>query len=72
MDGFALARWIGRNRPDVKVVMTSALERSANLAADLREHRPLLEKPYHEKLLLERIHRALAVAKRPRGATSAA
>jgi CheY-like chemotaxis protein len=67
MDGFGLARWIRANRPDLKVILTSGVVRSAELAGDLCEDGPIEEKPYHPQRLLERIRSTLAQARRAAG-----
>jgi CheY-like chemotaxis protein len=63
-DGFGLAQWIRENRPDLKVVLTSGVTRSSELAAELCEDGPIEEKPYHPQRLLERIKASLAQARR--------
>jgi CheY-like chemotaxis protein len=62
MDGFGLARWIRANRPDLKVILTSGVVRSAELAGDLCEDGPIEEKPYHPQRLLEHSKHACAGA----------
>ncbi len=72
-DGFGLAQWVRANRPKVKVILTSGVERSAELAGGLCESGPLLSKPYHQKQLARRIKLALArAATPPTGASNAA
>ena len=60
MDGFALSRWIRANKPDVQVILTSGVERSANIAATLCEAGPLLEKPYPPQDVVDRIKQLAA------------
>ncbi len=55
MDGFALARWIRQNHPDIDVILTSGAARAADKAGDLCDEGPL-EKPYHPQDVLRRIH----------------
>ena len=43
MDGFALARWVRANKPGMEVILTSGIERSADIAATLCEAGPLDE-----------------------------
>jgi len=60
MDGFALARWARSHRPDIKVILTSGVARSAQIAGELCEDGPLETKPYDPQHLLRRIRAALA------------
>jgi CheY-like chemotaxis protein len=64
MDGFALARWIRANRPDIQVILTSGTERSAEVAGMLCEAGPLLKKPYEPQGVVERIKQLRARADR--------
>lgn len=59
-DGFALARWIRTQRPDVKILMTSGVRRAAETAGDLCEQGPHLTKPYEHRDLAAQIRRLLA------------
>jgi CheY-like chemotaxis protein len=65
MDGFALSRWIRANKPGVQVILTSGVERSANIAATLCEAGPLLEKPYPSQDVVDRIKQLAARVERP-------
>jgi DNA-binding response OmpR family regulator len=65
MDGFGLARWVRANKPGVQVILTSGVERSADIAATLCEAGPLLEKPYHPQGVVDRIKLLVARARRP-------
>jgi len=58
LDGFGLAQWIRRERPDIRVVLTSGVARSAKAAGELCKEGPMLAKPY-EHADLERRIRAL-------------
>ena len=58
MDGFGLARWMRRERPWLKVILTSGAARTAKEAGDLCETGPILAKPY-DHAELERHIRAL-------------
>lgn len=60
MDGFGLARWIRANKPGVQVILTSGVERSADIAASLCEAGPLLMKPYPPQDVVDRIRRLSA------------
>jgi DNA-binding response OmpR family regulator len=64
MDGFSLARWVRANKPGVQVILTSSVERSADIAATLCEAGPLLEKPYHPKDVVSRIRNLMTKANR--------
>jgi CheY-like chemotaxis protein len=59
-DGFGLAQWIRAERPDVKVLLTSGVRRTAKTAGDLCEHGPHLAKPYEHSDLESQIRRLLA------------
>ncbi len=60
MDGFALATWIRRKQPAIKVVLTSGVKRCAKDAGDLCEHGPVMAKPYDHGDLERHIRRLLA------------
>ena len=60
MDGFGLAQWLRRERPALKIILTSGATRTAKEAADLCEHGPILAKPYHHTELARRIRALLA------------
>jgi len=62
LDGFGLAQWIRRERPDIKVVLSSGVARSAKAAGELCEHGPILAKPYEHADLERRIRALLASA----------
>jgi CheY-like chemotaxis protein len=59
-DGFALVQWIRRERPDIKVAMTSGIGRTAQTAGELCATGPLLRKPYHHQELERHIRQLLA------------
>jgi CheY-like chemotaxis protein len=65
MDGFGLARWIRANHPSVRVILTSGVDRSADIAATLCEAGPLLEKPYSPESVVDRIRQLSARANGP-------
>jgi CheY-like chemotaxis protein len=65
MDGFGLARWIRANKPGVQVILTSGVERSADIAASLCEAGPLLRKPHPPQDVVDRIRRLSAKFHRP-------
>jgi CheY-like chemotaxis protein len=60
MDGFGLARWVRAHQPKVRVILTSSVERSADIAATLCEAGPLLEKPYEAHGVVDRIRQLIA------------
>jgi CheY-like chemotaxis protein len=67
LDGFALARWVRDNHPDVQVILTSGAARSAAIAGALCERGPMLAKPYEPAAAFDRIKQLLAAAGRPLG-----
>jgi CheY-like chemotaxis protein len=64
MDGFGLAQWLRRNRPDIGVILTGTPNRAAGAAAELCESSPTLSKPYEPQVVLDEIRRLLAERKR--------
>jgi CheY-like chemotaxis protein len=60
MDGWGLARWVRRERPGVKVIITSGVARASEAAGDLCEDGPLMAKPYGHAELERRIRMLLA------------
>jgi DNA-binding NtrC family response regulator len=56
-NGFALANWIYRERPDVKVLLTSGAANLRQLAAEQHHEAstPILRKPYDYDVLRRRI-----------------
>jgi CheY-like chemotaxis protein len=58
MDGFALAKWVRRERPGLKIILTTGAGRMAKEAGALCEHGPIVAKPY-DHADLERQLRAL-------------
>lgn len=69
MDGFGLARWVRVTFPDVKVILSSGAARSADIAGELCEAGPLMEKPYAPQHAVDRIKQLLATVRCPSGAT---
>lgn len=59
LTGFALAQWVRREYPDVKVILTSGVRRMAEQAGDLCDDGPFLDKPYSYDVLLGHIRRLL-------------
>jgi CheY-like chemotaxis protein len=60
MDGFGLARWVRAHRPNIKVILTSGVIRSTEIARELCDEGPLEQKPYDPQQLLNRIRASLA------------
>ena len=59
LDGFSLAQWIRRDRPEVKVALAAGVARTALAAGELCESGPLLRKPYHHRELERHIRQLL-------------
>ena len=59
-NGFELAQWVRRERPNVKVILTSGGVKAAEVAHDLCENGPLISKPYTLDLVVARIRALLA------------
>lgn len=60
LDGFALAHWIRKTRPNLQVLLTSGVRRASQTAGDLCEEGPHLAKPYAHHDLEAQIRRLLA------------
>jgi CheY-like chemotaxis protein len=58
MDGFGLAQWLRRERPGLKIILTTGAGRTAKDARELCGHSPIVAKPY-DHADLERQLRAL-------------
>lgn len=59
-DGFALAQWVRRERPGVRVILTSGIGKTAREASELCGEGPLLDKPYDHGDVERRIRELLA------------
>jgi DNA-binding NtrC family response regulator len=59
MNGFALAKWVRRAHPDVKVILTSGVRNTAENAGDVCRDGPFLDKPYSVEALVAHIKRLL-------------
>jgi DNA-binding response OmpR family regulator len=59
LNGFGLAQWVRRERPGVRVIVTSGVARTAQEAQDLCAHGPLMEKPYDHSEVDRRIQALL-------------
>jgi DNA-binding response OmpR family regulator len=55
IDGFGLAQWVRRERPGIKVLLTSGANRTANVAGELCGQGPVMAKPYDHAELARRI-----------------
>ncbi len=64
IDGFALARWVRANRPDVAVILAGTISREADAAAELCDAGPMLARPYEPQAVVDRIKRLVAERKR--------
>ena len=53
--GLELARWIRKHYPDMKVIVTSGIYSSAELAGELCEAGPPIVKPYESDVVVQRI-----------------
>jgi hypothetical protein len=51
---------VRENQPSVRIVLTSSLDRSAEIAGTLCEAGPMLEKPYEPLQVVNRIRQLLA------------
>ncbi|HEX3405960.1 MAG TPA: response regulator [Caulobacteraceae bacterium] len=65
LDGFALAQWVRRERPQVEVVMAGTPARAADAAGDLCEQGPTPRQTLEPSAVLSRIRRLLAMRRRP-------
>ena len=57
MNGFQLSHWVRQNKPETEIVLSSAVERTADAAGDLCEKGPSLAKPYHPQTVVDHIKR---------------
>jgi CheY-like chemotaxis protein len=55
IDGFALAQWVRRQQPAIKVVLTSGIAKATDAAQALCDEAPLIPKPYNPAELEQRI-----------------
>jgi DNA-binding NtrC family response regulator len=67
MNGFGFAQWARSVRPGLQIVLSGTPQRTADAAAELCEHGPLLMKPYDHKIVLGHIKRLLAARARQSG-----
>ena len=62
LDGFGLAQWLRRERPDLKIILTSGVAQGAQDGSDPREHGPILAKPYDYTELVRQLRALLTRA----------
>ena len=60
IDGFALAQWVRKQRPDIKVILTSGIARTVDAADASCFETPVIPKPYKPATLEHRIKSLLA------------
>jgi DNA-binding response OmpR family regulator len=63
-DGFNLAQWLRTNRPGLPIILVGSPARAVETAGDLCAAGPTLARPYDPQILLDRIKRLLAEARR--------
>ena len=61
LDGFGLVQWLRRERPGLKIILTSGAAQAVKDASDLCAHVPILAKPYDYAALARQL-RALLFA----------
>ena len=55
MDGFGLARWLRNHYPKIPVLLTSGYNNSLSLSIDAAQGVKLIEKPYSQAQVAQRI-----------------
>jgi CheY-like chemotaxis protein len=60
VDGFALAQWVRRKHPHVEVLLTSGYNGMRSMPPDLSRGPRLIEKPYSQAQVAQRIDDLLA------------
>jgi DNA-binding response OmpR family regulator len=66
-DGFALARWVREHHPSVQVILTSGWLAASDKARDLCHSGPVMQKPYEEEAVLQRIQDLMRKARQGDG-----
>lgn len=66
INGFELAKWTRENYRDIRILLTSGVQRTAQITADLCDG-PLLAKPYGYDTLAEQIAKLLGALGRRSG-----
>jgi DNA-binding response OmpR family regulator len=64
LDGFSLAQWVRKNRPEVRMLIAATPERAAAVAGKLCEEGPMLAKPFVHELVADRIRQLIASRRR--------
>lgn len=64
VDGFGLARWMRQSGLGIEIILSGSLARTAEKAGDICENGPVMAKPYHHQLLLDRIKALIAARDR--------
>jgi CheY-like chemotaxis protein len=60
LDGFGLAQWVRRERPGLKIILTSGTAWTAKDTSELCAHAPILAKPYNHAVVAHRLRALLA------------
>jgi len=60
LDGFALAQWVRREQPHMRVILTSGAPRTVGVAGAVCDAGPLMRKPYELGELARRIRELVA------------
>ena len=63
-NGFAVSTWVRQHWPEIKVLLTGSIANAAQMASEVCEDGPMLEKPYGHEIVLGRIQRLLAQNRR--------
>ncbi len=64
MNGFAFARWVKSNRPELEVLLAGDLAKAADAAAGLCDDGPRLGRPYDPSSVVDRIKQQIAARDR--------
>jgi CheY-like chemotaxis protein len=65
IDGFGLTRWVRQHRSAIKVILTSGIVKSAEIAVELCKDGPMMDKPYDLGQVVQRIRTLLASGATP-------
>ena len=61
MNGFELKRWARENRPDLKFILAGNVQAAAEIAANICEEGPQLQRPYDPQGVVDYIKRLLGI-----------